>query len=240
MFGTKKGESEMKTILIIEDDAHISDMVSDALTAEGFRVLQAWSGTEALLLLEKETPDLILLDLMLPGYSGEELLPQIKEIPVIVISAKAGVDSKVETLLSGARDYLSKPFSLKELLARITVQLRNTVSRPRRTRLSFERLSLDTASHEVFAGDVPVKLTRTEFAILKLLMGNPSQVFTKAAILDALSEETPDCMESSLKVHVSNLRKKLRAACGRDYIESVWGIGFKLSGEHESEEHAHE
>lgn len=120
----------MKTILIIEDDAHISDMVSDALTAEGFRVLQVWSGTEALLLLEKKTPDLILLDLMLPGYSGEELLPQIKEIPVIVISAKAGVDSKVETLLSGARDYLSKPFSLKELLARITVQLRNTASRP--------------------------------------------------------------------------------------------------------------
>ena len=217
----------MKTILVIEDDIHISNMVSDALTAANFRVLQAWSGTEALLLLSRETPDLILLDRILPGISGDELLPRIKDIPVIVLSAKAEVDSKVEMLLSGARDYLSKPFSLKELLARITVQLRNTAFQPG-TQFSFDTLSLNTASHEVFAGNIPVKLTPTEFAILKLLMSRPSQVFTKSALLNALSIETPDGSESSLKVHISNLRKKLRSACGQDYIEAVWGIGFKL------------
>lgn len=218
----------MKTILIIEDDSHISDMVADALTAEHYRVLRAWSGTEALLVLASETPNLILLDRMLPGLSGDALLPKIKEIPVIVISAKAGVDSKVEMLLCGARDYLSKPFSIKELLARITVQLRSAPSHPGGSLLSFENLRLDAGSREVWADETPIRLTPTEFAILKLLMGAPSQVFTKSALLDALSEETPDCVESSLKVHISNLRKKLRAAGGRDYIESVWGIGFKL------------
>ena len=201
----------MKTILIIDDDLHIGNMLEEILRKEGYGVLRAYSGTEALLVLSKETPDLILLDLMLPGLQGEEVLPKIKEIPVIVMSAKADVNHKASLLLEGAADYVTKPFHVKELLARIVVQLRDRQNRKETSYLFFE-----------------VKLTRTEFAILKLLMKNPAQIITKSALLEQISEDTPDCMESSLKVHISNLRKKLREGSEKEYIEAVWGIGFKM------------
>lgn len=179
--------------------------------------------------LESHKPDLILLDLMLPGLSGEELLPRIKGIPVIVVSAKAEVSDKVELLMSGASDYITKPFDTKELLARITVQLRQAVSRGANPELSYEDITVNLSTHEVSVAQIPVHLTRTEYAILKILMQNPSQVVTKSLLLDRISQDTPDCMESSLKVHISNLRKKLREPGGKDYIEAVWGIGFKLT-----------
>ena len=191
-------------------------------------MLRAYSGTEALLLLSQRHPDLILLDLMLPGLSGEEILPKLSGIPVIIVSAKAGIDDKVNLLLEGASDYITKPFETKELLARITVQLRNGSVSAKNTELTFEELRLNTETYQVSADGMTVRLTKTEFAVLKLLMQNPSQVITKARILDLISEDTPDCMESSLKVHVSNLRRKLREITGKDYIEAVWGIGFKM------------
>lgn len=220
----------MKHILVIDDDVYIGNMLEEALSKEGYKVSRAYSGTEALLLLSTTKPDLILLDLMLPGLSGEEMLPKIKEIPVIVVSAKADIDNKVELLLDGAADYITKPFEMKELLARITVALRN-VPTPVNTILFFDKLRLDTMTHDVSAGQHEVKLTRTEYAILKTLMQNPSQVTTKSLLLDRISDDTPDCTESSLKMHISNLRKKLRDVCGNDYIEAVWGIGFKLKAE---------
>ncbi len=220
----------MKHILVIDDDVYIGNMLEEALSKEGYKVSRAYSGTEALLLLSTTKPDLILLDLMLPGLSGEEMLPKIKEIPVIVVSAKADIDNKVELLLDGAADYITKPFEMKELLARITVALRN-VPAPVNTILFFDKLRLDTMTHDVSVGQNEVKLTRTEYAILKTLMQNPSQVTTKSLLLDRISDDTPDCTESSLKMHISNLRKKLRDVCGNDYIEAVWGIGFKLKAE---------
>lgn len=220
----------MKHILVIDDDVYIGNMLEEALSKEGYKVSRAYSGTEALLLLSTTKPDLILLDLMLPGLSGEEMLPKIKEIPVIVVSAKADIDNKVELLLDGAADYITKPFEMKELLARITVALRN-VPAPVNTILFFDKLRLDTMTHDVSVGQHEVKLTRTEYAILKTLMQNPSQVTTKSLLLDRISDDTPDCTESSLKMHISNLRKKLRDICGNDYIEAVWGIGFKLKAE---------
>ncbi len=220
----------MKHILVIDDDVYIGNMLEEALSKEGYKVSRAYSGTEALLLLSTTKPDLILLDLMLPGLSGEEMLPKIKEIPVIVVSAKADIDNKVELLLDGAADYITKPFEMKELLARITVALRN-VPAPVNTILFFDKLRLDTMTHDVSVGQHEVKLTRTEYAILKTLMQNPSQVTTKSLLLDRISDDTPDCTESSLKMHISNLRKKLRDVCGNDYIEAVWGIGFKLKAE---------
>lgn len=220
----------MKHILVIDDDVYIGNMLEEALSKEGYKVSRAYSGTEALLLLSTTKPDLILLDLMLPGLSGEEMLPKIKEIPVIVVSAKADIDNKVELLLDGAADYITKPFEMKELLARITVALRN-VPAPVNTILFFDKLRLDTITHDVSVGQHEVKLTRTEYAILKTLMQNPSQVTTKSLLLDRISDDTPDCTESSLKMHISNLRKKLRDVCGNDYIEAVWGIGFKLKAE---------
>ena len=218
----------MKKIAIVDDDVSIGDMLSELLTREGYQVLRAYSGTEALLLLADERPDLILLDLMLPGLSGEEVISQITQVPVIVVSAKVDTQDKVNLLLSGAADYITKPFDTKELLARITVQLRNAERPADKTVLRYDELALDLQQHQVTAGGQSVHLTKTEYAILKLLMQNSAQVITKNQMLDRLSDDTPDCMESSLKVHISNLRRKLRHCTGKNYIEAVWGIGFKL------------
>lgn len=217
----------MKHILIIDDDIHIGNMLEEVLVKSGYKVSRAYSGTEALLVLSVSKPSLVLLDLMLPGLSGEEVLPKIKGVPVIVVSAKVDIDNKVELLLGGAADYITKPFEIKELLARITVALRID-SAPINTVLSFDNLILDTITHDVFAEQKEVKLTRTEYAILKILMQNPSQVIAKSLLLDRISEDTPDCTDNSLKTHISNLRKKLRDIGGKEYIEAMWGIGFKL------------
>ncbi len=218
----------MKTILIIDDDIYIGNMLEEVLSKEGYRVSRVYSGTEALLALSGFRPDLILLDLMLPGLSGEDVLPKLKGIPVIVVSAKADIDNKVDLLLSGAADYVTKPFSTKELLARIAVQFRNTPTIPVVSVLVFDDITLNTDTRAVTIKDTEVRLTRTEYAILKLLMQNRTQVVTKSLLLERISDDTPDCTESSLKMHISNLRKKLRDISGKDYIEAVWGIGFKM------------
>lgn len=218
----------MNTIAIIDDDVYIGDMLEKVLTKENYRVLRAYSGTEALLLLQQEQADLILLDLMLPGLSGEEILPKLAGIPVIVISAKVDVADKVDMLLAGAVDYLTKPFDTKELLARIAVQLRQKNSTGSKDVLVYEEIRIEEQTHQVWVAEKEVHLTRTEYAILRLLMNNPRQVVTKSLMLEHISEDTPDCVESSLKVHVSNLRKKLREVTDKDYIEAVWGIGFKM------------
>lgn len=221
----------MKNILIIDDDIHIGNLLEEILTKEDYSISRAYSGTEAILVLAHSKPDLILLDLMLPGLNGEDVLPQIKGIPVIIISAKVDVDSKVALLLGGAVDYITKPFNTKELLARIAVQLRNKAVFESASILTFDELVLDTNTHIATINGIELKLTRTEYAILKLLVQNPSQVITKSLLLERISEDTQDCTESSLKMHVSNLRKKLREANEKDYIEAVWGIGFKLRTE---------
>lgn len=215
-----------KLILIVDDDIDIGNMLEELLFKNGYRVLRAYSGTEALLVLKNHTPDLILLDLMLPGLNGEDLLPLIKDIPVIVVSAKVGVDNKVDMLMQGAADYVTKPFDTKELLARICVQLRKNVARS--NILTFDGISLDKTEHTVSVDNNPVKLTKTEYAILCTLMQNPKRVFSKDDILMQIEDMTPDCEESSLRTHIGNLRTKLRNINGKDYIEAVWGIGYKL------------
>ena len=218
----------MQTILIIDDDISIGNLEQEVLEQTGYQVLRAYSGTEAVLLLKSCRPDLILLDLMLPGLSGEEVLPQIQNIPVIVVSAKTAVQNKVEMLTGGAVDYLTKPFATGELLARVALRLRERADSAQSTVYRCGDLTLDAVSHGVCAAGVPVTLTRTEYAILKLLMQNDGQVIAKSVLLERISADTPDCTESSLKTHISHLRGKLRAAAGNDYIESVWGIGFRL------------
>lgn len=220
----------METILIIDDDVAIGNLEQEVLEWEGYLVQRAYSGTEALLLLKEKKPDLILLDLMLPGMSGEDILPQIQGIPVIVVSAKTAVEDKVELLLGGAVDYLTKPFDMKELLARIKVRLREKSSLRLSPVYTYEELTIDTASHSVCVAEKQINLTRTEYAILKLLMQNPEQVIAKSVLLDCISMDTSDCTENSLKTHISHLRSKLREASGKDYVESVWGIGFRLKG----------
>lgn len=219
----------MKTIAVIDDDIYIGDMLEELLQKEGYHVLRAYSGTEALYLLAQSKPDLILLDLMLPGLSGEEVLSHIPQIPVIVLSAKVDVQDKINLLLHGAADYMTKPFNTGELLARITVQLRKSEKTESLEVITVGELCLNTFSYEVSVKQIPVHLTKTEYAILKLLMSNAKQVIAKSVILERISEDTLDCTENSLKQHISNLRGKLRNAGGKDYIESVWGIGFKLA-----------
>lgn len=236
----------MKKILIVDDDAGIGNMLEEMLIKEGYAVLRAYSGTEALLVLREDKPDLVLLDLMLPGLNGEEVLPHLKDIPVIVVSARADVEDKVELLLCGAVDYVTKPFSGKELMARIAVHLREnkitdetnpeigcgsvpeTKNDAIKSILNYREIAINTATLQCFADGREVRLTRTEFAILKLLMSNPTQIISRSVMLERISEDTPDCMESSLKVHISHLRGKLREVTGKDYIEAVWGIGFRL------------
>ncbi|MGN1316788.1 MAG: response regulator transcription factor [Acutalibacteraceae bacterium] len=216
----------MKNIMIVDDDVYIGNMIEEMLLKKGYGVLRAYSGTEAVLLLKSAKPDLILLDLMLPGISGEEVLSRTKDIPVIVVSAKTGVDDKVGLLSGGAVDYITKPFDSRELLARIEVQLRKPLTSG--SVLYYKNIVLDTNAHCVNVEDREIRLTKTEYAILKQLMLNPSQVITKSQILELISYDTPDCTESSLKVHISNLRKKLSDVTREDHIEAVWGIGFKM------------
>lgn len=163
---------------------------------------------------------------MLPGLSGEELLPKLRGIPVIVVSAKPTVEDKVALLMGGAADYITKPFANAELLARVAVQLRK--SSVQSGLLTWEDIALDDGKHTVTVAGEAVSLTKTEYALLKLFLRNPGKVLSKSVILDSLFEDTPDCTESSLKTHMSHLRAKLRSAGGKEYIESVWGIGFKL------------
>jgi DNA-binding response OmpR family regulator len=218
----------MKTIAIIDDDLYIGDMLTEVLSKEGFSVLRAYSGTEALYLLKEKRPDLVLLDLMLPGMSGEEVLSYIKGVPVIVLSARADVKDKIALLLGGAADYMTKPFDTGELLARIAVQLRKADSLKEPSSLTAGDLSIDLLSRSLSICGKEVRLTRTEYAIIKLLMENPERVIARSVLLDRIGADTPDCTERSLKQHISNLRKKLQDAGGTDYIETVWGIGFKL------------
>ncbi len=217
-----------QTIAIIEDDIHIGNMVEEVLSSNGYDILRAYSGTEAVMLLENKKPDLVLLDLNLPGMNGEEILPGIKDIPVIVVSARADTADKVGLLLSGASDYITKPFEINELLARITVQLRKAQSTGSTSVLTYNELELHTDTLTAVIGTNEVRLTRTECAILKLLMLNPNVPVGRTTILDRISEDTPDCTEGSLKQHISNMRKKLETAGGKDYIEAVYGIGFKM------------
>ena len=221
----------MKTILIVEDNTDIHNLLKEVLENEKYRVLDSYSGTEALMVLEREKVDLILLDLMLPGLNGEEIIKKIKDIPIIVISAKISPEDKVNALLSGANDYLTKPFSTEELLARIQVQFRIDKDRKENRKdikLKYKQMVLNQENHTVYIGENPIYLTKTEYAIMKQLLLNPKQVVTKSKLLEFISQDTLDCDENSLKVHISNIRKKIRQVTEEEYIESVWGIGFKM------------
>lgn len=223
----------MKKILVVEDDMDIHNLIKNVLEKERYDVISAYSGTEALLLIEKKDLDLILLDLMIPGLSGEEIIKKVKNIPIIVISAKISSGDKVNALSIGANDYITKPFDTNELLARIKVQLRLS-KKDNNVSLSYKDMILDKNSHTLYIKDKNINLTKTEYTILRQLLLNPKQIITKTKLIQLLNEndkinvETQVCDENSLKVHISNIRKKIKKVTEQQYIESVWGIGFKL------------
>lgn len=222
----------MIRILAVEDDTDINNMTAEFLRSRGCHVTQAFSGTEGRLLWQMQPFDLILLDLMLPGLSGEQLMHEIRNVsavPVIVLTAKSALDNKVELLGCGADDYLTKPFELEELWARIQVQLRHLNTGWQDRTLSFQKWSIDPAEKVLKADGRPVELTAHEFGIVELLMRRPNKVFTRQEIYEAVWRQDAFIEDKTIHVHVSNIRAKLRAANAPDYIHTVWGIGFKLS-----------
>ena len=217
----------MKKILLVEDNKEIHDLIKNALEKERYIVKNAYSGTEALIILEKENVDIILLDLMLPGLNGEEIIKKIKSIPIIVISAKVSNEDKINSLLIGANDYITKPFDMDELLARVKVQLRiNNTSK--NNDLKYKEMTLNCMNHTLILNDQKISLTKTEYNILQELLLEPNRVVTKSRLIELMSNDTLNFDENSLKVHISNIRKKIKQVTDKEYIESVWGIGFKM------------
>ena len=202
----------MTKILLIEDDATINGLIQEFLQDKGCCCTPAYSGTEGRLLVDMEKFELILLDLMIPGMSGQDLLEYIRaglQTPVIVLSARTALEDKVELLGMGADDYLTKPFELEELWARIQVQLRRTQGTPP-------------------SGQLPVELTSHEMGILELLIKHPKKVFTKQEIFEVVWQQEYFIEDKTIHVHISNIRAKLKKTETDHYIQTVWGIGFKL------------
>ena len=222
----------MNKILIVEDDVNINNLLKEALSGNGYTCGQAFSGTEAALWLEKESWALVLLDLMLPGMTGEEVLGLIRrqgDVPVIVLTAKDALSEKLELLTNGADDYITKPFDIEEVVARVQIQLRHAGREQAPDRISCGEISLEKGTHQIWIGGKELEhLTRQEFAILELLLEHPGQVFSKEAIFTYARQEEYMGETKTLDVHISNIRKKLKSLTEKEYIQTVWGIGYRL------------
>ena len=226
-------------ILVIEDDADINTLLKKILERAGYEAETAFSGTEGRLLLKLNTYDLVLLDLMLPGLSGEELLTEIRKtlrMPVIALTAKAGLSDKVNVLGLGADDYITKPFEKQELLARIQAQLRRAgdysavqtdASSPQK--LTCRELELYPENHRVLLRGEEIPLTTHEFLLLQLLMANPQKVFSRENLYQSVWNSDFYGEDNAVSVHISNIRKKLTALTDEEYIQTVWGIGYKIN-----------
>ena len=223
---------EEKKILIVEDDTDINNLLFTALEKQGYTATQAFSGTEAKMLLKMESFALVLLDLMLPGVPGEGVLKFIREqgnSSVIILTAKDTLDDKVNLLIAGADDYITKPFEIQEVLARVQVQLRHGVQEGNGNVLSYKQMVLDREKFQIEVEGKPLeKITKQEFSILELLLKHPKQVFSKEDIFEYAWEEPYMGETKTLDVHISNIRKKVKEVTKEEYIETVWGIGYRL------------
>ena len=222
----------MPRILIVEDDTDINNSTAEYLRRQGCECVQAFSGTEGRLLWQEGGVDLLLVDLMLPGLSGSKLIAEIRKTsrtPVIVLSAKTELSDKVELLGLGADDYLTKPYQLEELWARSLVQLRHASALPAETTLRYRDWVLNLEEMTLTAAGQSVSLTAHEFKIVELLAGRPKRVFTKQQIYEAVWREEYAVEDKTITVHISNIRAKLRPSGTDSYIQTVWGIGFKLA-----------
>ncbi len=221
--------------MLVEDEKKIRDMLSKHLRQEGFRVALATDGIEALQIWQDIKPDLIVLDLMLPGLSGWEVLKRIRQknnTPVIVLTARADEVDKLLGLELGADDYVTKPFSPRELALRIKAVLRRSHPNEQITNVSFSNLSINPDRLEALVGDIPLALTPTEFKILLLLAENPGQVFSRLHILDRVFGDIYEGYERTIDTHISNLRHKIEATGKSEVsIKAVYGIGYKLVAE---------
>ncbi|MDD3049104.1 MAG: response regulator transcription factor [Bacilli bacterium] len=220
----------MAVLLIVEDDMNIHQMMKEYLEKQEDECISAFSGTEALLQLKMNSVDLVILDLMLPGMNGEDVIEKIKQLneqlPVIVVSAKSNLSDKVDLLNKGADDYLCKPFALEELYARIQVQLRKSTIKNVKE-LTFKNIKLLYDQKTLMINDTPITLTKHEYKIMELLMLHPKQGFTKKEIYEYAWEDFYAADDKTINVHISNIRNKC-SSIQEDIIETIWGIGFKM------------
>lgn len=222
-------------ILVVEDDNEINQLLCNIIRKNGYSPQPAFSGTEAVIYIEKQDWQLILLDLMLPGMDGERILQKIsdtKQTPVIIISAKGELQTKISVLRGGADDFITKPFDIEEVSARIESHLRryNRLKEPIFTnRLQYKDIHLDMDTKTVYVNHSLLSLTAKEYAILELLMSHPKKVFTKMNLFENVWEEDFLGDDNAINVHLSHLRKKLTGANpDGDYIETIWGMGYRL------------
>ena len=238
----------MRRVLIVEDDSEIRKLLKDYLTGYDYDVTEAKEGNQASELIASECFDVILMDMMLPFRSGDVLIRELRgrkddlkaaRTPVIVISAKSGSETRIETIRIGADDYIIKPFNLDEVLVRIEAVLRRSADGAYASSdseqgggvLSFGDLEYSEANNMVTFKGSPVKLTAKEMMLLAILLKNPQKTFTKANLYESVWNDTYIYEDNTINVHMSNLRSKLKNATGQDYIETVWGIGYKLKQE---------
>lgn len=222
-----------KKILVVEDDAEINLLLTTILTKSKMEATAAYSGTEAILRLEADAYDLILVDLMLPGMPGEELIKQIRaksNIPIIVISAKTDVMHKVDVLKIGADDYIIKPFNQAEILARVEVQLRKEIPivQAEANEKVWRDLRINTKKRTASLGSHSLSLTNAEYDILLLFISRPEYAFSKKEIYEQIWTGPYLGDDNTISVHISNIRKKFAEIIPDEYIQTVWGIGFML------------
>jgi len=221
-------------LLIVEDEPEIRKLLVNYLSGCGYITDQAGDGISASEKLREPGYDLVLMDLMLPGKSGEQLIGELRkhsDIPVIVISAKSMLETRLEVLRLGADDYILKPFDLKEVQVRIEVVLRRFIKDTSGKVLSFKGLEYSTAENNLTYNGAQIALTMKELQLIRLMMEYPTKTFTKANLYESVWEQEYICEDNTINVHMSNLRSKLKKVCGEDFIETVWGIGYRMKGE---------
>jgi DNA-binding response OmpR family regulator len=223
-----------KTILVVDDTASLRRMLASYLTQEGFRVLMAADGQEALMLARQEQPDLILLDLMMPNMGGYDFIRAYGKdgaAPIIILTAKLEENDKVLGLELGADDYVTKPFSPRELTARVRAVLRRANPEPSESDIvRAADMTLDRSSRDVMVGDRHVDLTPSEFDLLATLMASPGRVFTRLELLERLQGTAYEGYERTIDVHIRNLRTKVEPDTRNPrYVETVFGVGYRFT-----------
>lgn len=231
----------MASILVVEDNNEIQEILR-TLLAEEHEVIQAFSGTEGIMQFDKGGIDLVLLDIMLPGKNGDQVLQAIRQtsqVPVIMLTALGDKKLISQYLLDGANDYVVKPFDLDEVFARVTVQLRQSGEHQSEDRReidnlvqNFKNIQFDADSFEISNATETIRLAKKECQILQMLLQHPKKIFTKEELYELIWEESYLPGDNTLKTHLSNLRKKLhQLAPNHEYIETIWGVGVRLKGD---------
>ena len=221
-----------KVILVIEDDVMINNLLCKVLSDNGFETDSALDGETGLSKAMDKDFELILLDLMLPKKNGEEVLAELRKVkntPAIVLSAKNEVVNRVELLRLGADDYVSKPFDVDEVILRIGAVLRRTGDAKPATELKYKDMRLDKESKRVYLGENELTCTTMEYSILELMLNNPNKVFSKRNLFESITGDEYLSEDNTMNVHVSNLRKKIAKITEEPYIDTVYGMGYRLS-----------